>query len=138
MNTYDMIRAENSKDNWKTFIKYLSIALMVWGALGAILNIFEILGSMFSSDSDPHSVHYNDDGALFVGATNALIKLLSLAQNGLIIVQGWFGYKATEKNNAHAIQDLMYKSIYLTIMHIAIMFIQVLIAATIISSSANE
>jgi hypothetical protein len=133
---YDIIRAENSKDNWRTVIKFLSIALLLWGSIGAVLNMLEILASLFSSDD--HNVHFTDSGASFIGPTNSFLKVLSLFQNLMIVMQGWIGYKATQKNTTSAIQDLISKSIYLVVIHLVLIFTQVLVAAVAIGKSGEE
>ncbi|CAI2372697.1 unnamed protein product [Moneuplotes crassus] len=132
---YDLIRAENSRNNWKTIIYIGSFGLIILGSLTIIGNIFGIIGDMLTNEK--HSVHYTKTDSMtsadFLGIGGFFIDLLEIGRGILIAFQGYLGYKTTVTNTALAAQSLIKKSFWLLTVNLALILIQMIIGTVSIS-----
>lgn len=138
--TYYIIQAENSKENWRTCIKIISIVLIIIGGVSIFFDILSIFTSILTFDE--HEVHYNYDDAFttaeFFGFSGIIIQFLEIAQNWLIIYQGWIGYQAIKTDTQLSIKKLMKYTIYLVVAHMILFTIKLMVGGIAIASYEDE
>jgi hypothetical protein len=122
-------------------IKIISYVLIVFGVISGVLNFFGIFIDIGTNGSDSHNVHYSggeNARATFLGTSDIFIRILDLVQNALVILQGWFGVKATDVDTVDSIRVLIRRSLILLAAHVVLMVFQMVIGASAVAQSEEE
>ena len=115
--------------------------LIVFGVISSVLNLVGIIIDIGTNGSDSHSVHYTGGEsarATFLGTSDIFIRILDLIQNALVILQGWFGVKATDVDTVDSIRVLIKRSLILLGAHVVLMIFQMVLGASAVAQSEDE
>lgn len=100
------------------------------------MNIIELTGNGDANSANNNQTYFGIQSAL-LGGNDTFLKVFSLISKALIILQGFYGVRATSSNKTEDASKLYSTSIWLTVAQLLIIFLSVVIAAFILNSMKN-
>lgn len=139
----EVVKAEESKNTRRMIVRILSVIMIIFGILSAIIAAINLISELVASDeADPHQVHFKQNGpfqsASFMGKVAVAIRLLEIINDILIAVQGYLSFKTTSKEHSDETLKMIYRILMFIGVYLVLQASQLIIAYFALKGDASK